>query len=116
MGSDALPRPGKTLEFFNDVILGVFNLNSIRFIMIKNDNFVANYFQVVYNITIEHEDSNLTYYDLCAKWNYNCYDNEILRLSDIIPSIEVGDYNLTYPITFHPETFEVHLFGSNSFF
>lgn len=49
----------------------------------------------------------MTYYDLCAQWNYNCYDNEILRLSDVIPSIEVGDYNLTYPITFHPETFEV---------
>ena len=62
---------------------------------------------MVYNITVKHENSNLSYYDLCAQWNYNCYDNEILRLTDVIPSIEVGDYNITYPITFHPDTFEV---------
>ena len=64
---------------------------------------------------MEHEGSNLSYYheipdqELCAKWNYNCYDNDILRLSDIIPKIEAREENLTYPIYFHLHTYEVSI-------
>ncbi len=61
-------------------------------------------------MTVEHEELNLSYENLCARWNYNCYENEILRLSDAIPSIEVGEINITYPITIDPYTFEVSQF------
>jgi hypothetical protein len=53
------------------------------------------------------DDKQLSYTDLCATYDDYCYDNEILRLSDLIPSIESKDINLTYPIFFDPYTFQV---------
>ena len=47
---------------------------------------------------MDHDGSGLRYEDLCAKWNYYCYDNEILRLSETIPSIEANETQLTYPM------------------
>ena len=47
---------------------------------------------------MDHDGSGLRYQDLCAKWNYYCYDNEILRLSETIPSIEANETQLTYPM------------------
>ena len=67
------------------------------------------YFQVVYNITVEHEGSELNYEKLCAHWNSYCYDNDILRLAYIIPNIISGELNITYPIFFNPYNFEASL-------
>ncbi len=64
-------------------------------------------FQIVYNVSVTHEGRSLGYSDLCAKWRDYCYDNEILRLSELIPSIEAKEINITYPIYFDPYTFEV---------
>ncbi|XP_040572287.1 patched domain-containing protein 3 isoform X2 [Lepeophtheirus salmonis] len=64
--------------------------------------------QLVYNISLEYEHSTYTYTDLCAHWNSYCYDNEILRLSSIMGSVETGAINLTYPIYFDPNTFETY--------
>ena len=33
-------------------------------------------------------------------------DNEVLGLGDLMPEIEAGTFNLSYPITFHPDTFK----------
>ena len=49
----------------------------------------------------------LTYTDLCATYDGYCYDNEILRLATIMPDIELRKTNLTYPIFFDPNTFQV---------
>ena len=64
-------------------------------------------FQIVYNVTVEHDGKYWNYETMCAKWDGYCYDNEILRLSDIIPSVEANDTDITYPMFFHPYTFEV---------
>ena len=61
----------------------------------------------MYNVTVEFEDMKFRYEDICARWNGYCYDNEILRLANIMPSIEIGEINMTYPIYFDPYTFEV---------
>ncbi len=41
-------------------------------------------FQVVYNVTVEHEGVELNYEKLCAHWNSYCYDNDILRLDNLM--------------------------------
>jgi hypothetical protein len=64
-------------------------------------------FQVVYNVTVDHDGETLTYEKLCAHWNTYCYDNDILRLADIVPTIVAGELNITYPIFFNPFNFEV---------
>jgi hypothetical protein len=38
-------------------------------------------------------------------FNLVCRDNEVLTLEDLIPEIEAGLFNLSFPITFHPYTF-----------
>ncbi len=53
------------------------------------------------------DGEKLSYTELCATFDGYCYDNEILRLSDLIPSIEVREINLTYPIFFDPYSFQV---------
>lgn len=55
-----------------------------------------------------HEGTNLKYAELCAQWNQYCYDNEILRMGDLMPNIESGDLKITYPIFFDPFTFETY--------
>lgn len=65
--------------------------------------------QVIYNISVEHNGRRLRYEDLCARYNGLCYDNEILAMSDLIPDVEVGNINLTYPVFFDPFTFQVRL-------
>ncbi len=65
-------------------------------------------FQVIYNATVVHEGQKLTYAELCAKWNTYCYDNEILGLAAVMPSVETLEINITYPIFFDPYTFETY--------
>jgi predicted RND superfamily exporter protein len=62
--------------------------------------------QIAYNVTVEVEGAPVAYSDLCATFNDYCYDNEILRLSDLIPGVESDEIRLTYPIYFNPNTFE----------
>eukprot|EP00095_Tigriopus_kingsejongensis_P005739 maker-scaffold28_size608977-snap-gene-1.19 protein:Tk05739 transcript:maker-scaffold28_size608977-snap-gene-1.19-mRNA-1 annotation:"AGAP010394-PA" len=62
--------------------------------------------QIVYNVTVSFEGQNYQYQDVCARWAGYCYDNEILRLADLIPQVEQGQINLTYPLYFNPYDFE----------
>ena len=55
----------------------------------------------------------LTYTDLCATYNGYCYENEILRLATLMPDIELRKTNLTYPIFFDPNTFQVSGVATN---
>ena len=63
----------------------------------------------MYNLTVEYQGERLSYEDLCARWADYCYDNEVLRLSSIIPMVQTGEVNLTYPVYFDPYNFEVSL-------
>ena len=64
--------------------------------------------QVIYNVTVVHEGSQLKYAQLCAEWNQYCYDNEILRMADLMPDIEAGDIKIQWPIFFDPYSFETY--------
>lgn len=61
---------------------------------------------LVYNVTVEHEGSLLNYRDICAKWDGYCKVNEIMNLAGLMPEIESLAFNLSYPLTFDPITFE----------
>ena len=50
----------------------------------------------------------MKYEELCAQWNQYCYDNEILRMADLMPGIESGEMTITYPLFFDPYTFEAY--------
>jgi len=61
---------------------------------------------LIYNITVSHEGMDFQYEDICVKWAGYCKTNNILNLVDIMPEIERHEFNLTYPLTFDPVTFE----------
>lgn len=67
---------------------------------------------IIYDITVEYEGLNFQYEDVCAKWDGICKTNEILNLVDVMAEIETGQFNLTYPITFDPTTFQQYTLPS----
>merc|ERR1719419_682968 len=67
---------------------------------------------IVYGINVEYEGLNFQYEDVCAKWDGICKSNEILNLVNLMGEIEVGQFNLTYPITFDPTTFQQYTLPS----
>ena len=77
-------------------------------------------FQVIYNVSVVHEGNILDYVQLCAQWNQYCYDNEILRIANLMPEIETQEQKITYPVFFNPyPPFETYLlpifFGGTEF-
>jgi len=67
---------------------------------------------IIYDITVEYEGLNFQYQDVCAKWDGICKTNEILNLVDVMTEVETGQFNLTYPITFDPNTFQQYTLPS----
>ncbi|XP_044732551.1 patched domain-containing protein 3 isoform X2 [Chrysoperla carnea] len=84
----------------------------------KNDNMLtANVFsdlrlldELIRNTTVFYDDEYFAYKDICAKWNGECYTNDILNLDYVIKDVESGDLNLTWPVMFNPETWDAHIF------
>ena len=70
----------------------------------ENNNFCL-IFQVIYNVTVEHEGQKLDYTMLCALWNNQCFENEILHLSQFMPEIESQEMKVVYPVTYDPLSF-----------
>lgn len=66
--------------------------------------------ELVHSVTLKLGDRSLLYDDLCAIWNSKCYENNVLDLYDLMPEVEAGEYNLTYPIMLNPNTFETYVF------
>ncbi|XP_063531515.1 patched domain-containing protein 3 [Cydia strobilella] len=67
--------------------------------------------ELVQNITVTLPNGEtFTYKEECAKWEGQCFTNDILNLDKIIEEVERGDLNLTFPIMFNPVTWEAHAF------
>ncbi|OWR54203.1 Ptc-related protein [Danaus plexippus plexippus] len=67
--------------------------------------------EYVQNITVTLEDGEtFTYKEECARWEGQCFVNDILNLDKIIGEVERGELNLTFPIMFNPVTWEAHAF------
>lgn len=48
--------------------------------------------------------------DICAKWEDQCFENDILNLDAIMPEVVKGELNLTFPIMINPVTWDMHTF------
>ena len=60
----------------------------------------------VYNMTVHYDGLDFRFEDLCARWDGYCQANDILNLADVMAEVEAGAFNLTYPLTFDPYTFQ----------
>ncbi|ROT65118.1 putative patched domain-containing protein 3 [Penaeus vannamei] len=66
--------------------------------------------RLTHTVGVEYDDKFVRYEDLCGIWDSKCYENNILDLKDLMPEIEAGEYNLTYPLMLNPNTFEMYVF------
>ncbi|XP_041977331.1 patched domain-containing protein 3 isoform X2 [Aricia agestis] len=67
--------------------------------------------ELVRNITVTlPTGETFTYREECARWEGQCFTNDILNLDKIIGEVERGELNLTFPIMFNPVTWEAHAF------
>ncbi|XP_045445427.1 patched domain-containing protein 3 isoform X2 [Melitaea cinxia] len=67
--------------------------------------------EYVQNITVTLDNGEtFTYSEECARWEGQCFTNDILNLDKIIGEVERGELNLTFPIMFNPVTWEAHAF------
>ncbi|XP_026477918.1 patched domain-containing protein 3 [Ctenocephalides felis] len=58
----------------------------------------------------DEEPHTFTYHDACARWQQQCFTNDILNLDHIIEDVESGALNLTFPVMFNPVTWDAHAF------
>ncbi|GJQ75560.1 hypothetical protein Trydic_g17642 [Trypoxylus dichotomus] len=65
---------------------------------------------LIQNATVFFEDEYFTYQDICAKWNNECFKNDILNLDYVMDEVERGELNLTFPLMFNPVTWDAHAF------
>ncbi|KAH0552327.1 patched domain-containing protein 3 [Cotesia glomerata] len=65
---------------------------------------------MIKNVTAYYEGESYTYEQLCARWQDDCFNNDILNLSKIIDQVESHQINLTFPVMMNPVTFDVHIF------
>lgn len=67
--------------------------------------------ELVQNMTVTlPSGETFTYKEECARWEGQCFTNDILNLDKIIGEVERGELNLTFPIMFNPVTWEAHAF------
>ncbi|XP_035436097.2 patched domain-containing protein 3 [Spodoptera frugiperda] len=67
--------------------------------------------ELVQNMTVTMPNGDtFTYKEECARWEGQCFTNDILNLDKIIGEVERGELNLTFPIMFNPVTWEAHAF------
>ncbi|XP_039747229.1 patched domain-containing protein 3 isoform X1 [Pararge aegeria] len=67
--------------------------------------------EYVQNVTVTLENGDtFSYKEECARWEGQCFSNDILNLDKIIGEVERGELNLTFPIMFNPVTWEAHAF------
>lgn len=65
---------------------------------------------IIQNTTVLHDGEHYTYKDACARWEGECFLNDILNLDAIIDDVESGELNLTWPVMFNPVTWDAHTF------
>ncbi|XP_062562304.1 patched domain-containing protein 3 [Armigeres subalbatus] len=65
---------------------------------------------IIQNTTVHYDGDTFTYRDMCARWENECFLNDILNLDQIIGEVEAGELNLTFPVMFNPVTWDAHVF------
>lgn len=65
---------------------------------------------LVHAVGVQLDDKYARYDDICAIWNEQCYENNLLDLQEIMPEVDAGNYTLTYPLMINPNTFDTYVF------
>ncbi|XP_070065886.1 patched domain-containing protein 3 isoform X2 [Drosophila virilis] len=65
---------------------------------------------LIQNATTTYDGDTFSYKDNCARWENECFENDILNLDALMDDIESGQLNLTFPIMFNPVTWDAHAF------
>ncbi|XP_030375300.1 patched domain-containing protein 3 [Scaptodrosophila lebanonensis] len=65
---------------------------------------------LIQNATVYYDGDTYTYKEICARWQNECFENDILNLDAIMDDIESGQLNLTFPLMFNPVTWDAHAF------
>ncbi|XP_022227646.2 patched domain-containing protein 3 [Drosophila obscura] len=65
---------------------------------------------LIQNATSNYDGDTFTYKDTCARWENECFENDILNLDALMDDLEAGQLNLTFPFMFNPVTWDAHLF------
>ncbi|XP_058456298.1 patched domain-containing protein 3 [Malaya genurostris] len=65
---------------------------------------------IIQNATAHYDGDSFSYRELCARWENECFLNDILNLDQIIDEVEAGELNLTFPVMFNPVTWDAHVF------
>lgn len=65
---------------------------------------------LIQNATAEYDGEKYTYRDICARWEGDCFQNDILNLDYIMDEILSKEINLTFPVMFNPATWDAHAF------
>ncbi|MCL4145307.1 UNVERIFIED_CONTAM: hypothetical protein GTU68_022797, partial [Idotea baltica] len=67
---------------------------------------------LILNLTIEWQEKEYGYEDVCAIWNSKCLENQILNLNEIMPEVENGTRYIDYPIMLFPPVFPFYYGGA----
>lgn len=67
---------------------------------------------IVRNATVkwDGDGGDFQYEQVCARWQDNCFTNDILNLDQVIDEVENRSLLLTFPIMFNPVTWDAHAF------
>lgn len=60
----------------------------------------------MHNISIEWDDDTFRYETLCAGWDGECYENDILELNESMSDIEHGKIVMQWPLFLTQTTFK----------
>lgn len=87
-----------------------------------NDNLIRNEVwkelrmldDLIQNASVTYDGETFTYHDTCARWENECYTNDILNLDMILDEVESGELNLTWPVMLNPVSWDGNKFISLS--
>lgn len=65
---------------------------------------------IIQNTTVEYDGEVFSYRTICARWEGECFTNDILNLDYILPEVENGNLSLSWPIMLNPVSWDAHAF------
>lgn len=85
---------------------------------------------IIQNTTVEYDGEVFSYKEICARWEGECFTNDILNLDYILPEVietefvneardlsekflsqvETGNLSLSWPIMLNPVSWDAHAF------
>lgn len=61
---------------------------------------------IIQNTTVEYDGEEFNYHSICARWEGECFTNDILNLDYILPDVESGNTSLSWPIMLNPVSWD----------